>query len=618
MHFVTVSLQNNMPWWITSLEIAMFFFLNPFAPGCCCFLWMIFRIQGNQKLRLHYSFLSKLTCLINASFESPIQIVLLLFFFVTGRIQPPWLDTTVLTDSLGNEISLGSYLSIVSFCLGWLSLIKNVNDSYQCNQACDILSVIAFIIPNILCRTFCFTFLVTVIREWIMILVAILILINFSIGLFLKPKEKGINQASTMFCSIFSVVGLPNDPTIKETTGKGEVDPNMLKKITLLITIVSTPVISGFCWGAYALSHEMGFNIDINILLSHEQQLFIIQILLSAFTGLSFLSCIIFAATFNNNQVCNIVKGFLNGLMLSLVACTLIFAYLYFPAGLHSFVAPIHQVHGGVKIFEGLSSHVFTNSSVCRIHNRTSIQCGQNQTFNVKFVPNILSVRSFDENTLLFLDKRVDTTVNSLFVLDTFKIIPPQMNTVLKKEIENANCLLCNNPESNRCRNMLYGQTICKSSCESTPNFIGAFTVDSARWLLKGETPGKVNDKWSFDNKKVDVEDRNMHVKEIELHCKSPKYFFNLGMAKKCQTNESRTECRFGEVKCFGDGKWSLEPEELECREPRDEQECQDNSGYFSEGVCMERPRSDRECRASGRGEIYGGQSQCYKADGEE
>ena len=136
MHFMTISLQNNMPLWITSLEIAMFFFLNPIAPGCCCFLWMIFTIQENQKMRHHYNFLSKLTCLINGAFESPAQIVLLLFFFVTGRLQPPWFDTTIWTDSLGNEIGLGSYLSIVSFTLGCLSLIKNVNDSYQCHKIC--------------------------------------------------------------------------------------------------------------------------------------------------------------------------------------------------------------------------------------------------------------------------------------------------------------------------------------------------------------------------------------------------------------------------------------------------------------------------------------------------
>ena len=89
IHFLTVSLQNEMKWWVTAPEILMFLLLNPIAPAINCFLWMVFRIIGKIKMINYFKFLSKLTCLINGTFESPVQIILLLFFFITGRIQPP-------------------------------------------------------------------------------------------------------------------------------------------------------------------------------------------------------------------------------------------------------------------------------------------------------------------------------------------------------------------------------------------------------------------------------------------------------------------------------------------------------------------------------------------------
>ena len=107
-----------------------------------------------------------------------------------------------------------------------------------------------------------------------------------------------------------------------------------------------------------------------------------------------------------------------------------------------------------------------------------------------------------------------------------------------------------------------------------------------------------------------------MNVKEIEVYCKAPKYFFNRSKAKKCHSNEFETECIVGEVKCSGNGKWILEPEELECRQPRNEQECLDISGYFSDGECLGRPNSDKACKDSGQGDLYDGNGHCHEADG--
>ena len=185
IHFMTVSMQNDMVWYVTLPEVLVFLFLNPIAPAFNCVLWMVFRILGKEQMIEHYKFLSKLTCLINGTFESPVQIILTLFFFVTGRIQPPWLDTTEITDSLGNKISFGSY---ISFSICWISLIKNVTDSYQCE---DPLIVIAFVLPNVLFRIFSYKTIFIFLREWIVVLIQSGSPTNINVSRGTEPLQSG-------------------------------------------------------------------------------------------------------------------------------------------------------------------------------------------------------------------------------------------------------------------------------------------------------------------------------------------------------------------------------------------------------------------------------------------
>ena len=83
MHFLTVSLQNEMRWYVTLPEVLIFLFLNPIAPAINCALWMIFRILEKEKMIKHYTFLSKLTCLINGTFESGLG------YLPGGHLPPP-------------------------------------------------------------------------------------------------------------------------------------------------------------------------------------------------------------------------------------------------------------------------------------------------------------------------------------------------------------------------------------------------------------------------------------------------------------------------------------------------------------------------------------------------
>ena len=69
IHFMTISMQNTLKWYVKLPEMLVFLLLNPIAPAINCALWMIFRIADHDDMSTHYKFLSKLTCLINGTFE---------------------------------------------------------------------------------------------------------------------------------------------------------------------------------------------------------------------------------------------------------------------------------------------------------------------------------------------------------------------------------------------------------------------------------------------------------------------------------------------------------------------------------------------------------------------
>ena len=62
------------------------------------------------------------------------QIVLVGWFLITGRMELPWKDKKTVCDTLGNCIDAGSWLPTITYTLSWLSLALKVVDTYQGNH----------------------------------------------------------------------------------------------------------------------------------------------------------------------------------------------------------------------------------------------------------------------------------------------------------------------------------------------------------------------------------------------------------------------------------------------------------------------------------------------------
>ena len=579
MHFLTVSMQNEMRWYVTLPEVLIFLFLNPIAPAINCALWMIFRILEKEKMIKHYTFLSKLTCLINGTFESPVQIILTLFFYTTGRIAPPWRDTTEFFDSLGNRINLGSYISVVSFTLCWISLLKNVSDSYLCAGLNDILSVIAFVLPNVLFRIFSYTTLLLLVREWTVVPITIIFVINLFIGGRMMPEQKGINLSSTSFCSIFCVVGMPADPSVLDAT-KAKVETGTLKNLTLLITIVGLPVIGAFCWLAFeVLPQHTGMKQDrLNIQLTEEQELFLMTNSYSGLIGLSLLSCLIFWVFFNNPKVPDWTRACLNVVTILATVSGIVLTVTYFPPSPTSVILTAENEHGGVEIFEGLinnSANIADNDCKVRrdIEGATLLMCN-NFTTRIEFA-STRKAQATKSHKLIVLDPNAEES-NLFEAFDKKKIrIIRNLGGNLQRQLQKAHCLKCHHQESNVCKNIIVesGKGHCMSTCTRIPKTrkpISSEYLDDLDTLLVTDPSNMtVDERWYWKENTV-----HYHaVSQVKVLCQAPRYFFEADRRTECKSPESSVECRLTQLQCVGNDKWGIK-ERPQCRSCTNDTEC--------------------------------------------
>ena len=80
------------------------------------------------------------------------QLVLVVWFLITGRMELPWKENKMVCDTLGNCFDAGSWLPTITFTLSWLSLAVKVVDIYQGNHQTEIKCISNFEFPQVWLR----------------------------------------------------------------------------------------------------------------------------------------------------------------------------------------------------------------------------------------------------------------------------------------------------------------------------------------------------------------------------------------------------------------------------------------------------------------------------------
>ena len=103
----------------------LFLLFSPFSMALFHLRWLMkFETSNQEEFNfLHHN--ARMSNILSGSFESPLQILILLCAWSQGVLESPLADTTTLRDSLGNELYLGMLPGIMSLLLSSISIGKD-------------------------------------------------------------------------------------------------------------------------------------------------------------------------------------------------------------------------------------------------------------------------------------------------------------------------------------------------------------------------------------------------------------------------------------------------------------------------------------------------------------
>lgn len=182
--------------------------LSPFSSALFHIRWLVQFESADDEMFNYLHHNSRLSKLLNVSFESPVQIVILLILWGNGTFELPWSELKIITDSHGREVYLGSFPAAFSFIMSFLSILIGSLDISEERTWQEQLIVFVYALCNYLFRLSSFALLGLYFHEWSLCIIPLLIVVNLIIIIRYDPAKR------ENFSIITSVLIVPISPVI--------------------------------------------------------------------------------------------------------------------------------------------------------------------------------------------------------------------------------------------------------------------------------------------------------------------------------------------------------------------------------------------------------------------
>ena len=386
----------------------------------------------------------------------------------------------------------------------------------------DMLGLAAFLLPNLLIRMTNFALSMAYMREKALLpTFFFFLLINIVIMYRFRRSQIGINLISSALCSLFCVVILPEDPSKKDRKGSSDVNIAVMKKVSLLITSISLPLVFLISWSSYLLVvHLSGLKTDPNILFTFDQYWYIMS---RTFTGLfilSTISCGWFALTYDKPT-----QGLRSGLKMIgdviIIFSTLgllIGSVAQLPSGPNAVV--LTEERGtGLYLRYGYTYQNISSTLQCNLGNQSKWLCGQYELKNAQNHHNLIT----EDSHIVYLG-------NELSLQDKGKVIKlfPLQSKELETELGESECVTCVS-QSSQCKKIERNFDSCENFCTTYP------------------TNKKLIKKVKIDQKYIAIEDLQ------EDTISSP---YTVGESVEIQS--VCTHLRNSFITCLGNNEWKI------------------------------------------------------------
>ena len=152
----------------------LFLLSSPFAMALFHLRWLIkFETSDNEEFNfLHHN--ARMSNILSGSFESPLQILILLCAWGYGKLEPPLAEATTITDSNGNQLYLGMLPGIMSLLLSTISIVKGCLEISEGRSWPEKIETIVYGVCNYAFRLPSYALAIMYFPEWALPMIPIL------------------------------------------------------------------------------------------------------------------------------------------------------------------------------------------------------------------------------------------------------------------------------------------------------------------------------------------------------------------------------------------------------------------------------------------------------------
>lgn len=226
-----------------------------FAPFSFPLLQLRWMLLYKTKQRGVFDFLhqnARLAELISGTVESPMQFIFLLIMYAYGKVPLPWTSSTIISDSLGNQLNIGALPGMISLFFSGLTLIKNNVDASEAKTSTELMMFVSFSILTCVFRLSGYTVLLITLREFSTLLFLLIAFCSLTIIIrFDEMQRKRISFWTTFMVGLFIPCAISERPHLiqyKKKQDEKDTSESIRSRriLTGKICFWTVPIIMGF------------------------------------------------------------------------------------------------------------------------------------------------------------------------------------------------------------------------------------------------------------------------------------------------------------------------------------------------------------------------------------
>ena len=216
----------------------------------------------------------KVAELLSGTLESPMQFIFTMILYAYGKLPLPWSETTIISDSVGNQLNLGALPGVISVVFSALTMIKHSVDLAEAQTTKEKVSYAAFCFSTIVFRLSSYILLVITFREMSAPIFGLIAITTLSvIARFDWTKTRGLSLFTTYLVGLIIPSAVSEEPQKTQLKGQTTITEEETKtryRLTSRIVLWTIPIIIFFNGLLLVLVQYTNYKLSSDLLMKED------------------------------------------------------------------------------------------------------------------------------------------------------------------------------------------------------------------------------------------------------------------------------------------------------------------------------------------------------------